>query len=187
MLHGSSCGCSRGSFQLRMYACPSPRHFHHFQSTPHHAAAAAAAAFILRSPLAWPCVPAHHLPLDSTRCCCCCVLFLQVALGLALVSLPTTFELPVPSKIQGQEFDYKTVKNWYMFVCVACGLWGGLAIGLQTEYFTSNRYRPVQVRKCRKRATVERAAWALGVVQARVSVQQTVSLTDIRTDPYPAC
>lgn len=32
----------------------------------------------------------------------------------------------------------------YMFVCVACGLWGGLAIGLQTEYFTSNRYRPVQ-------------------------------------------
>jgi Na+/H+-translocating membrane pyrophosphatase len=34
----------------------------------------------------------------------------------------------------------------YMFVCVACGLWGGLAIGLQTEYFTSNRYRPVQVR-----------------------------------------
>lgn len=33
----------------------------------------------------------------------------------------------------------------YMFVCVACGLWGGLFIGLQTEYFTSNRYRPVQV------------------------------------------
>jgi hypothetical protein len=33
-------------------------------------------------------------------------------------------------------------------VCVACGLWGGLAIGLQTEYFTSNRYRPVQVRCC---------------------------------------
>lgn len=31
-------------------------------------------------------------------------------------------------------------------MCVACGLWGGLGIGLQTEYFTSNRYRPVQVR-----------------------------------------
>jgi inorganic pyrophosphatase len=54
----------------------------------------------------------------------------------------------VPSKTQGQEYDYKTVKNWYMFVCVACGLWGGLAIGLQTEYFTSNRYRPVQVCTC---------------------------------------
>jgi hypothetical protein len=38
-----------------------------------------------------------------------------------------------------------TRSHRYMFVCVACGLWGGLAIGLQTEYFTSNRYRPVQV------------------------------------------
>jgi inorganic pyrophosphatase len=28
---------------------------------------------------------------------------------------------------------------------VATGLWGGLLIGLQTEYFTSNRYKPVQV------------------------------------------
>lgn len=33
-----------------------------------------------------------------------------------------------------------------MFVTVAVGLWGGLLIGLQTEYFTSNRYQPVQVR-----------------------------------------
>lgn len=74
--------------------------------------------------------------------------FPQVALGLALVSLPETFELPVPSRTQGKEYDYKSVKNWYMFVCVACGLWGGLAIGLQTEYFTSNRYRPVQVCMC---------------------------------------
>ena len=32
-----------------------------------------------------------------------------------------------------------------MFVCVAVGLWGGLLIGLVTEYYTSNRYRPVQV------------------------------------------
>jgi hypothetical protein len=36
----------------------------------------------------------------------------QVALGLALVSLPTTFQLPVPSHTPGQEFDYKEVKNW---------------------------------------------------------------------------
>jgi hypothetical protein len=33
----------------------------------------------------------------------------------------------------------------YMFICVAVGLWGGLLIGLVTEYFTSNRYKPVQV------------------------------------------
>lgn len=32
-----------------------------------------------------------------------------------------------------------------MFFCVACGLWGGLIIGLVTEYYTSNRYQPVQV------------------------------------------
>ncbi len=31
-----------------------------------------------------------------------------------------------------------------MFVTVSVGLWGGLLIGLQTEYFTSNRYQPVQ-------------------------------------------
>lgn len=72
------------------------------------------------------------------------VIMTPVALGLAVVSLPSTFQLPIPSRTPGQEFDYKTVRHWYMFVCVACGLWGGLAIGLQTEYFTSNRYRPVQ-------------------------------------------
>ncbi len=32
-----------------------------------------------------------------------------------------------------------------MFFCVAAGLWGGLIIGLVTEYYTSNRYAPVQV------------------------------------------
>lgn len=32
-----------------------------------------------------------------------------------------------------------------MFFCVAVGLWGGLIIGLATEYFTSNRFTPVQV------------------------------------------
>ena len=33
-----------------------------------------------------------------------------------------------------------------MFFCVAVGLWGGLIIGLVTEYFTSNRFQPVQAR-----------------------------------------
>lgn len=32
-----------------------------------------------------------------------------------------------------------------MFFCVAAGLWGGLVIGLVTEYYTSNRFTPVQV------------------------------------------
>lgn len=64
---------------------------------------------------------------------------------MALTALPNEFSLPVPSHTPGQEYDYKLVKNWYMFVCVACGLWGGLAIGIQTEVFTSNRYKGVQV------------------------------------------
>jgi len=72
------------------------------------------------------------------------VIMTPVALGLALLSLPEVFHLPVPSHDPKKEFDYKTVKNWYMFVCVACGLWGGLLIGLQTEYFTSNAFKPVQ-------------------------------------------
>lgn len=39
----------------------------------------------------------------------------------------------------------RVVKNWHMFFCVASGLWGGLAIGIVTEYYTSNRYEPVKV------------------------------------------
>lgn len=38
----------------------------------------------------------------------------------------------------------QVVKNWALWVCVACGLFTGLAIGLVTEYYTSNNYRPVQ-------------------------------------------
>ena len=39
----------------------------------------------------------------------------------------------------------RVVKNWHLFFCVCTGLWGGLIIGLVTEYFTSNRYQPVRV------------------------------------------
>jgi hypothetical protein len=42
-----------------------------------------------------------------------------VALGLSLVSLPATFQLPVPSHTPGQEFDYKMVKNWCVGVVAA--------------------------------------------------------------------
>ncbi|WOL03267.1 hypothetical protein Cni_G11987 [Canna indica] len=38
----------------------------------------------------------------------------------------------------------KHVKNWYLFFCVASGLWAGLAIGYTTEYYTSNAYSPVR-------------------------------------------
>mmetsp|Transcript_6322 Transcript_6322/g.39415 ORF Transcript_6322/g.39415 Transcript_6322/m.39415 type:complete len:765 (-) Transcript_6322:43-2337(-) len=50
-----------------------------------------------------------------------------------------------------KEFDHifigdptKVVKNYYVFFCVMSGLWAGLLIGLTTEYYTSNRFKPVQ-------------------------------------------
>jgi len=69
------------------------------------------------------------------------ILMTPVALAVALFTLPETFTLP---GTDGLTSDGKTVKNWYMFVCISIGLWSGLLIGLQTEYFTSNRYQPVQ-------------------------------------------
>ena len=41
---------------------------------------------------------------------------------------------------------YRIVKNWHVCICVVAGLWGGLIIGIVTEYYTSNRYSPTQVR-----------------------------------------
>lgn len=37
-------------------------------------------------------------------------------------------------------------KNWHLAVSVTAGLWGGLVIGVSTEYYTSNRYQPTKVR-----------------------------------------
>lgn len=53
----------------------------------------------------------------------------------------------LPSEFSGifTEDPARLVKNWHMFFCVAVGLWGGLIIGLVTEYYTSNRYQPVRV------------------------------------------
>jgi H+-translocating diphosphatase len=60
-----------------------------------------------------------------------------VVFFVALFTLPTTFTIPQPG-------GDMTVQWWYMFVCVSVGLWGGLTIGLVTEYYTSNTYKPVQ-------------------------------------------
>lgn len=38
----------------------------------------------------------------------------------------------------------QTVKDWYIFIAVALGLWSGLAIGYITEYYTSHSYTPVR-------------------------------------------
>ena len=61
-----------------------------------------------------------------------------VALLVSLTALPSEFT--------GLFVDdpERAVKNWHIFFCVAAGLWGGLVIGLVTEYYTSNRFSPVQ-------------------------------------------
>ncbi len=67
------------------------------------------------------------------------VLITPAVFVIAWVALPKEFDhifISDPTKI---------VKSWYMFICVSCGLWGGLIIGLATEYYTSNRFKPVQV------------------------------------------
>ena len=69
----------------------------------------------------------------------CLCLRAQVVFLISWAALPAEF-----TGIFTDDPD-RVVKNWYMFFCVGVGLWGGLIIGIVTEYFTSNRYRPVQV------------------------------------------
>jgi len=72
------------------------------------------------------------------------VLMTPVAAGIAMVALPNEFTLVFPSSVAGELFSVKVVKNVHIFLCVLTGLWSGLIIGLQTEYFTSNTYEPVR-------------------------------------------
>lgn len=66
------------------------------------------------------------------------LLMTPVAYVLAIGALPAEFTGLFPGDPE------RVVKNWYLFFCVAVGLWGGLIIGLTTEYYTSNRFAPVQ-------------------------------------------
>lgn len=36
------------------------------------------------------------------------------------------------------------VKNWHVFICVLCGLYSGMIIGIMTEVYTSHSYKPVR-------------------------------------------
>lgn len=65
---------------------------------------------------------------------------LQVTLLLSLYALPHEFTGIFTSD------PLRVVRNWHMFIAVAAGLWGGLVIGVVTEYYTSNAYQPVKVR-----------------------------------------
>ena len=84
----------------------------------------------------------QQLPLTHPTCC-----GLQAVLAVSLCALPKEFT-GIFTEDSG-----RVVRNWDLFFCVAVGLWGGLIIGLVTEYFTSNRYQPVRVGCCTRHAT----------------------------------
>jgi H(+)-translocating pyrophosphatase len=65
------------------------------------------------------------------------LLMTPVLFFLSVIGLPYEFTI-------GNETDVKVVKYYYCFICAACGLWSGLAIGYATEYYTSYEYGPVQ-------------------------------------------
>jgi len=58
------------------------------------------------------------------------------------------FFLPTEGTFQiGSGEALKNVKYWYVFFCVACGLWSGMAIGYITEYYTSHGWENGPVRE----------------------------------------
>ena len=56
-----------------------------------------------------------------------------VLYGTAVWVLPETFTV-----------SNEKASPLYAWICAVSGLWGGLIIGISTEYFTSNHYRPVR-------------------------------------------
>jgi len=82
------------------------------------------------------------------------VLMTPVVIGLALACYPTdgTFV------IVDAGISY-TVDWWKAAVAVILGLWGGLIIGVVTEYYTSHSYRPV-----REIAETQRVSAATGII-----------------------
>ena len=57
------------------------------------------------------------------------ILVTPVLLVACFVGLPNSFSL-----------DSMKIHNYEVFLCIAAGLWSGLAIGFITEYFTSHSY-----------------------------------------------
>lgn len=63
------------------------------------------------------------------------VLMTPVLYGISYFCLPSTFTFADTGT---------TCRYYHAFICTATGLWSGLIIGIFTEYYTSNSYRPVQ-------------------------------------------
>jgi len=62
------------------------------------------------------------------------ILITPVTYGLAVWFLPSTFATGTVSHVSPTD----------AFICVAMGAWGGLIIGIITEYYTSHSYTPVR-------------------------------------------
>jgi len=67
------------------------------------------------------------------------------------IILSTVFMTPVGyllcKVMLPESFSASTVadiKDWHVFICIACGLWSGMTIGLITEFYTSHSYNPVR-------------------------------------------
>ena len=78
---------------------------------------------------------------------------IQLILSTVLMTLflvPVLALMPVSSTIEFAGVVYDVTRS-KMFGCICAGLWSGLLIGIVTEYFTSNRYGPVQelIESCR--------------------------------------
>ena len=78
---------------------------------------------------------------------------IQLTLSTLLMTgllVPLMKLMPEVSKIEFAGVVYEA-SRLDLYACVASGLWSGLLIGFITEYFTSNRYAPVQglVESCR--------------------------------------
>ena len=77
----------------------------------------------------------------------------QLTLSTVLMTgllIPIMYLMPVEAKIEFAGVVYNA-SRLDVYVCICSGLWSGLLIGFITEYFTSNRYSPVQnlVEACR--------------------------------------
>jgi len=57
--------------------------------------------------------------------------------------IPTINILPETSAIEFAGKEY-AASRWEIYGCIILGLWSGLVIGISTEYYTSNTFRPTQ-------------------------------------------
>ncbi|ETO10415.1 inorganic pyrophosphatase [Reticulomyxa filosa] len=73
------------------------------------------------------------------------ILMTPTLLGLCYLCLPSD-PIYEGRYVTNNDLNYvkgKKAHNWSVFICLASGLWAGLAIGYITEYFTSNQNAPV--------------------------------------------